>query len=263
VVAAIADPNPAKGGGAARLREAGIVVEFGLEEERAREINAPFLHWATGAGRPWVTLKLAVSLEGAIAAADRRPRWLTGEPARKQVHRLRAHADAIAIGIGTALADNPALTVRGVRKPRVAPLRVVFDRQARLPLGSQLVRTAGRIPTLLVTTSLSAPALEPLGRKGVVAVEAQGLEQSLQLLHGRGVRHLLVEGGAGLAGAFLAHNLVDRLVIFQAPVLLGAGALAAWSAVPPAVAETLPRWRVIEREEFGDDLMTILSPPVV
>jgi len=261
VVAAVADPNPAKAHGADRLREAGITVEFGLEEARARELMAPFLHWAGGASRPWVTLKLAVSLDGAISAADHQPRWLTGEAARKQVHRLRANADAIAVGIGTALADNPALTVRGVRKPRLAPLRVVFDRQARLPLSSELVRTARRIPTVVITSAPSLSGVEALARKGVEAVEARGLDEALQALHGRGIRHLLVEGGAGLAGALLGHNLVDRLVMFQAPVLLGAGALTAWSAVPAAIAETLPRWRVIERREFGDDLMTVLAPP--
>jgi len=263
VVAAVPDPNPAKAHGAARLREAGIAVEFGLEEERARELMAPFLHWAGGAPRPWVTLKLAVSLDGAIAAADRQPRWLTGDAARKHVHRLRANADAIAVGIGTALADNPGLTVRGVRKPRVAPLRVVFDRQARLPVSSELARTARRIPTVVITGSPALPGAEALARKGVEAVEAHGLAEALHSLHGRGVRHLLVEGGAELAGALLGHNLVDRLVMFQAPVLLGAGALTAWSAVPAAVAETLPRWRVIERQEFGDDLMTVLAPPAV
>jgi diaminohydroxyphosphoribosylaminopyrimidine deaminase/5-amino-6-(5-phosphoribosylamino)uracil reductase len=107
---------------------------------------------------------------------------------------------------------------------------------------------------------VTAPAL---ARQGVEALEAPGVVEALQALHGRGVHHLLVEGGAALASALLAHNLVDRLVMFQAPVLLGAGALAAWSAVPAAVTATLPRWRVIDRESFGDDLMTVLAPPAV
>jgi len=275
VVAAIADPNPAKAHGAATLRAAGIAVEFGLEAESARELNAPFLHWAGGASRPWITLKLAMSLDGAIVGADRARGWLTGDAARRQVHRLRASADAIAVGIGTALADDPALTVRSVRKPRVAPLRVVFDRRARLPVTSQLVRSAHRVPTLLVTAAAAAAAaaaadadaaavaaLAALARKGVEAIAAPTLEAGLEALHGRGVHHLLVEGGAGIAGALLSHNLVDRLVIFQAPVLLGAGALGAFSAVPAAAGGALPRWRVIERREFDDDLMTVLAPPV-
>ncbi len=261
VVAAIPDPNPAKAHGADALRAAGVAVDFGLEAEAARELNAPFLHWASGATRPWITLKLAVSLDGAIAAADRHRGWLTGEAARKEVHRLRASADAIAVGIETALADDPALTVRGVRKPRVAPLRVVFDRGVRLPLHSQLVRTARRVPTAIVTPSTAAAGAAALERKGVALLAASDLEGGLRALHERGVHHLVVEGGATLAGALLGGNLVDRLVIFQAPVVLGAGALGAFSAAPAAETSHLPRWRVVARREFEDDVMTVLSPP--
>jgi diaminohydroxyphosphoribosylaminopyrimidine deaminase/5-amino-6-(5-phosphoribosylamino)uracil reductase len=262
VVAAIPDPNLPKGGGAQRLRAAGVAVEFGLEEVAARELNASFLHWASGASRPWVTLKLAVSIDAAIAAADRERGWLTGDAARREVHRWRASADAIAVGIGTAIGDDPALTVRGVRKPRVAPLRVVFDRHARLPLASQLVRTARKRSTVVLTDAADTPAGRALAAKGVETLAVPDLAAGLQALHARGIHHLLVEGGATIAGALLGANLVDRLVIFQAPVILGGGALGAFSAMPAASTHALGRWRVIARKTFDDDLMTILAPPL-
>jgi diaminohydroxyphosphoribosylaminopyrimidine deaminase/5-amino-6-(5-phosphoribosylamino)uracil reductase len=257
VVAAVRDPGRESGGGAVRLREAGIEVDVGVEESEAREINAPFFFAATGATRPWVTLKLAVSLDGAIAgspASTSPPRWLTGEAARKYVHRLRAQSDAIAVGIGTAIADDPLLTVRHGRRPRVPPLRVVFDRAARLPLGSRLVRTARKVPTLVMSDQADAGAARALEGKGVLVERAPDLPSKLELLHRRGVRSLLVEGGSVIAGAFLAAKAVDRLIIFQAPVLLGAGAIPAFSAVGEAA-----RFTVIERREFGGDLMTVYA----
>ncbi|MFI5310597.1 MAG: bifunctional diaminohydroxyphosphoribosylaminopyrimidine deaminase/5-amino-6-(5-phosphoribosylamino)uracil reductase RibD [Gemmatimonadales bacterium] len=254
VVAATHDPSSIAGGGAARLRSAGIVVDVGLEEREARELNASFLFAATGARRPWVTLKLAISLDGAIAGEVGAPRWLTGEASRKYVHRLRAQSDAIAVGIGTALADDPALTVRHGRRPRVAPTRVVFDRTARLPIAGRLAKSARRVPTLVLSEQPDPTRAEALTRKGVQVERAEGLERQLELLHARGVRSLLVEGGAGLAGALLAAGMVDRLIIFQSPLLLGPGALPAFGGAPAT-----GRLQVIERRDFGDDLMTIYA----
>ena len=254
VVAAVADPNPVAAGGAARLRAAGITVEFGSERDAAVELNAAFFHAATSPKRPWVTLKLAVSVDNAIANASREPRWLTGDAARHYVHRLRAVNDAIAVGVGTALADDPALTVRHGRRPRQAPLRVVFDRKARLPETSQLVKTTRRIPTVVVAESPDVERRATLERRGVEVLVAQGLEAGLEALWNKGVRSLFVEGGAELSQALLAAGLVDRLIIFQAPVLLGPGALQAFTGPPPA-----ERFRVVERREFGDDLMAVYA----
>ncbi len=260
VVAATGDPNPVAKGGAERLRAAGITVEFGVEEEAARELNAPFFFTAGGATRPWITLKLAVSLDGAIAGPPGAPRWLTGEKARKYVHRLRANHDAIAVGIGTVLADDPALTVRYGKRPRVAPTRVVFDRTARLPVKSLLAKSAGRTPTTIVTDDSSSPAAAALGARGVGLIQAPVLESALQRLREAGFRSLFVEGGATLAGALLSGGFVDRLIIFQAPVLLGPGALSAWKGASPT-----ERLRIVEREAFDDDIMTVyaLTQPAV
>ena len=251
VVAAVRDPGAVSGGGAERLRAAGIPVEFGPEAAAASELNAPFLYAATGAARPWITLKLALSLDGAIAGPAGAPRWLTGEPARRFVHRLRAGSDAIAVGAGTALADNPDLTVRYGRRPRVAPLRVVFDRQARLPLAHRLATTARKTRTLLLVSPSALDQNGALAAAGVELEPVDDLQDALRLLHDRGVRSLLVEGGATLAGRLLAAGFVDRLIILQAPVLLGAGGLPAFGGAP-----AMERLRVIERREFGNDIMT-------
>jgi diaminohydroxyphosphoribosylaminopyrimidine deaminase/5-amino-6-(5-phosphoribosylamino)uracil reductase len=259
VVIAHADPNPAAAGGAARLRAAGIEVVEGVAHDEAAELNAPFLFQQRHAARPFVTLKLALSLDGAIAAADRAQRWLTGESARRAVHRLRAGADAVAVGIGTVLADDPALTVRHGRRPRVAPRRIVFDRTARLPATSRLARTARKVPVEVLAESPDAGRSAALEALGVTVHQAGGLGQHLGALRARGVGHLLVEGGAGIAEALLTSDAVDRLVIFQAPVLLGAGALAGFgTAVPPD--EAAGKWVIVERRSFGDDQMTIYRP---
>ena len=259
VIIAVPDPNPLARGGTARLRAAGIAVTEGVETEPAAELNAAFHFAHRDPSRPFVTLKLALSLDGALAPADRNQLWLTGEAARKHVHRLRAGVDAIAVGIGTAVADDPLLTVRHGRRPRVAPARVVFDPSARLPLSSQLVRTAKKGPTWIIGDSADPIAVEALGRRGVRFLVARGLTAQLGVLRSEGVGHLLVEGGAGIAGALLSAGFVDRLIIFQAPVLLGAGALPAFGAVSPGAGPP-ERWRITERREFGDDLMTVYAP---
>ena len=258
VVIATRDPNPHAAGGIGLLERAGIVLDVGVEEEEARELNAAFFH-RFAADRPWVTLKLAVSVDGAIADAARSRGWLTGPQARREVHRLRADADAIAIGIGTALADDPLLTVRGRIKPRVPPLRVVFDREARLPLGSRLVRTAVQAP-LLVITNGSFPAREAaLHEAGARVLRAEGTGEALRALRGEGIHSLFAEGGAGLAGALLDAKAVDRLIIFRAPILLGGGALPAFSMAPASPLEGAPRLRVVRQRRLGEDEMTIYA----
>ena len=259
VVVAVRDPNPAAQGGIARLAAAGIAVDTGLLHEEAHELNAAFLE-SFSTDRPWVTLKLAVSIDGAIAVPGAAPRWLTGPASRTAVHQMRAASDAIAVGIGTVLADDPALTVRNAPAPRVAPTRVVFDRLARLPLDSVLARTARATPTLVVVSS-RAPVdrVAALDDAGVQVAHADALSDALAALRGRGIASLLVEGGAQLAAALLRERLVDRLVIFQAPIVLGTGALGAFSAVEPEVATALGPLTLVSAERHGDDAMTTYS----
>lgn len=259
VVIAALDPNPTAAGGAEKLRAAGIEVATGVMEEEAAELNAPFLFSHHRSDRPFVSLKLALSVDGAIAPAERTQVWLTGEAARRYVHKLRAQCDAVLVGIGTALADDPDLTVRYGKRPRTAPRRLVLDRHARLPLTSRLVRTAGKVPVELLAEQPDPARAAALAKAGVVVRTAPDLLAHLALLRASGVRHLLVEGGAAVAASLLRGGAVDRLIIFQAPVLLGAGALAGLGTFVPS-AEGERRWEVVERREFGDDQMTVYRP---
>ncbi len=261
VVVAVRDPHPVAAGGAERLRAAGVPVEVGVLAPEAREANAPFLFAALGAGRPWVTLKLAVSLDGAAADHTRGPGWLTGPESRRAVHRMRAAHDAVAVGVGTALADDPALTVRDAPAPRVPPLRVVFDRAARLPVHGALARTAREVPAAVVCAA-DAPAdrVGALEAAGVRVVRAAGLDDGLAALRrDHAVRALLVEGGARLSGALWAAGVVDRLVIFQAPVVLGDGAVGAFEGAPAERAAAARRLPVVGGRWYGADRMTVYA----
>lgn len=255
VVVALRDPNPVAAGGVERLRASGVEVTVGVESEEARELNAPFIH-SFASDRPWVTLKLAVSVDGAIADAARSPGWMTGERARRAVHRLRAAHDAVAIGVGTAIADDPLLTVRHGPAPRVTPTRIVFDRTLRLPPDSRLVRTAAEAPVVVVAERPDAHRRAVLTSAGVTVVDAAGVLDALRMLRVRGIVSLLAEGGAGLAGSLIAADVVDRLIIIQAPLLLGGGALGAFSRVPGFSLASAPKLRVLGRRELGPDVMT-------
>lgn len=258
VVAATRDPSPVAAGGAERLRAAGIDVTFDVDAVAARELNAPFFH-AIVSDRPWVTLKLAVSIDGAIADAMRGPAWLTGKKSRREVHRLRAGNDAVAVGLGTVRTDNPELTVRDVPPPRVPPARVVFTRRGQLPLSSGLARTAMDLPTIVVAESVDLAHARRLMSLGVEVVAATSVGEAMRALRQRGIRSMLVEGGATMTGVLLAANLVDRLIIFQAPILLGAGSLPAFENAPTMAASGARRYPIVRRAELDDDLMTVYA----
>jgi diaminohydroxyphosphoribosylaminopyrimidine deaminase/5-amino-6-(5-phosphoribosylamino)uracil reductase len=260
VVYGTADVDQEARGGAAVLRRAGIAVTGGVLEGEVRAQNAAFFHRHALPGRPWVALKLAVSLDGRIADARGRSRWLTGPPARDWVQLLRAGFEAIAVGAGTAHTDDPALTVRGERRPPTPPVRVVFDRSASLAVDSRLVRTARELPTVVLAErpGPNAAALRKAGVDVRVAPDAAG---ALASLGERGVTSLLVEGGGMLAGGLLAQGLVDRIYLLTAPIFLGAGGRPAFAGVPDADIETVRRWRVVGRHALGDDTLLVLDRP--
>lgn len=258
VVIAVRDPHPVAAGGAERLRARAVTVDVGVCEAEARELNAAFLHAVTST-RPWVTLKLAISVDGAVADHTRKPGWLTGPEARAEAHRLRAQHDAIGVGMGTVLADDPLLTVRDAKAPRVAPQRVVFSRTGRLPVTSAMADTASDVPVIVVAQEIDPAYEATLNGMGVDVMIASTLGEALRALRTRGLHSILIEGGARLAGALLFDRLVDRLVLFTAPVVLGAGALNAFLLAPAQRAESARRMRVLERKAFGDDLMTVYA----
>lgn len=258
VVIAVLDPHPVAAGGADRLRDSGVTVDVGVCETEARELNAPFLH-AVRADRPWVTLKLAVSIDGAVADHTRKTGWLTGPEARAEVHRWRAQHDAVGVGMGTVLADDPALTVRDAKAPRVPPVRVVFSRSGRLPVTSVLARSARDVPVLVMAHDPDPAYEATLNEMGVELVPGASLGEALRALRTRGVHSILIEGGARLAGALMFDGLVDRLIVFTAPVVLGAGALNAFLLAPAQRAEQAQRMRIVQRQAFGDDLMTVYA----
>lgn len=257
VVVAVRDPNPDAGGGIERLRAAGIETTVGPGAAEASELNAPFLHAFRG-DRPWITLKLALSIDGAIAAAGQSTTWLTGAASRRRVHELRAGSDAVAVGMRTVLLDDPLLTVRDASAPRVPPLRVIFSRLGRLPLTSKLAQRTHEAPVLVFAQSPDPSYEHALRGLGVEVVTAPSLPEAMRTLAARGVHSLLVEGGANLASALLELGLVDRMILFRAPVLLGEGALPAFTGLTPS--EPPLRWRRLDSEWLEGDHMVVLAP---
>jgi diaminohydroxyphosphoribosylaminopyrimidine deaminase/5-amino-6-(5-phosphoribosylamino)uracil reductase len=231
VVIGTRDPNPrVPGGGADALAGTGVEVAMGCREREAIALNQVFIT-AARRGRPHVTLKWAATLDGATADSRRSSRWVTGTQARLEAHRLRSRADAVVVGIGTALADDPALDVRlGSPWPR-EPFRVVVDSFARLPVTARLIE-AGRPERALVavTDAADAERVGELEARGVTVLRCKSQEGHVDVtdlvsrLGGLDVSGILVEGGGTLASAFLEAGLVDRIVAFTAPMLLGGAA---------------------------------------
>ncbi len=236
VVIALADPNPVARGGADRLRAAGVQVDLDVAPDAARRQNEVFLH-GLSAGRPFVVAKTASSLDGFIADRDGRSQWITSPWAREHGQLLRAEVDAVLVGSGTALADDPALTVRIQGWDGPQPLRVVLDRRGRL---------AGRQLALLTD-----------GLADTVVLDAPTPAAVLADLWDRGVRSVLLEGGAGVVGAFLSAGLVDRFEIHLGGVILGEGLSGVGAAFTLATA---PRLRIAGVKTSDDDVVVTAYP---
>jgi diaminohydroxyphosphoribosylaminopyrimidine deaminase/5-amino-6-(5-phosphoribosylamino)uracil reductase len=267
VVSAIEDPNPEVAGqGHARLRAAGIAVDIGVgAAEAARDHAGHFRRIRDG--RPQVTLKLAVSSDDKIGAAGGRPVAVTGETARARVHLLRAQCDAILVGIGTVLADDPLLTCRLPGMAAQSPVRVVLDRALRLPGTSRLVHGARETPLWVLTSSLSeAPATVKLGAAGAQVIRVPttttappglDLKAVLHALADRGITRLLVEGGSRVASSFVAADLVDEVWLLRGPDAIGADGVSALNALPLTAITASPKLKLYASESLQRDTLTI------
>ena len=263
VVAAVEDPDPRVAGrGITRLRDAGIAVETGLCAAEAAELNAGFFS-RIGRGRPLVTLKLATSLDGRIATASGESRWITGPAARERAHLLRATHDAVLVGTGTALTDDPELTCRLAGLGERSPARIVLDRRLRLPLGLKLFAQGVLAPTWVAAAPSADPARQAeLARRGVklIATEedtAGGIDLAalLHRLGDEGLTRLLVEGGGGLAASLLHAGLIDWLVWMRAPLVIGGDGIPAIAALSYGALAGAPRFTLVAREQAGADVI--------
>lgn len=248
VVVAVVDPDERVcGHGLEILRRAGITVETGLLEEEGRRALAGYLVRKTK-GRPQVILKLAVSADGMIGKAGAGQVAITGPAAREAVQHLRSRCDAILVGAGTALADDPELTVRLPGLEHRSPLRIVLDRRLELPATSKLVQTARKVPVIAVADT-ATPERADLRDAGVEILREETLPGLLSTLAARGISTLLVEGGAAVARAFLDAGLVDRILLFVSPVVIGADGVES-----PLTRANIPEgFHLVAEQDFAGD----------
>ena len=261
VVVAMVDPNPLVAGcGIEVLRKQGITVDTGVLAAEAANLNAPFIKWIT-CSMPFVTMKNGISLDGKIATRTGNSRWITGEASRLEVHRMRDASDAIITGIGTVLADDPELTTR-LPSGGKSPVRVVVDRLARTPLSAKLV-TDGKAHTIIAVSS-EAPQkrvdkLEESGVEILILPELEGRLDLGELLRNLGQRCLtsvMVEAGGTLNSSFLFNNLVDKVVLFVAPKIIGgSGAPGPYGGIGIDLLSDAVELEDLALQTLGSDLM--------
>ncbi|MDK2821083.1 MAG: diaminohydroxyphosphoribosylaminopyrimidine deaminase [Clostridia bacterium] len=263
VVAAMADPNPkVAGGGLKFLRQKGVEVEVGVLEKEARRLNEAFIKYIV-TGKPWVTLKMALTLDGKIATRTGVSRWITGRTSRNKAHQLRDTHDAVMVGIGTVLADDPRLTTRLPEKKGRDAVRVILDSRLRIPLSAKVVNLDSPAKTI-IATSEAAPldSINRLKEKGVevlVLPASEGLvdwNSLLDTLAKRSITSILLEGGAGVNATALEAGIVDKVIAFIAPKIFGGteapGPVAGIGIATPEEAWTL---KDVEQEACGEDIM--------
>ncbi|MEK6711733.1 MAG: bifunctional diaminohydroxyphosphoribosylaminopyrimidine deaminase/5-amino-6-(5-phosphoribosylamino)uracil reductase RibD [Nitrospinota bacterium] len=273
VVAAVQDPDPRTAGrGFELLRAAGIRVEAGLRARAAVRLNEPFFTWHRD-GRPLVTLKAAASLDGRIASRTGESRWITGERARAWAHDLRGQVDAILVGSRTILQDDPLLTARPEGREGKSILRIILDSRLKIPESARVLPPDRGVATILAATQEAPPEKEALLRKAGAEVLRFGatpegrvpLAPLLDALGARGVRHLLVEGGGRVHGAFLGGGWAHRVLFFLAPLIMGdAQAPASVAGLSPRRPEEGVRLSHVQWQPLGEDLLVegYLRPPV-
>jgi diaminohydroxyphosphoribosylaminopyrimidine deaminase / 5-amino-6-(5-phosphoribosylamino)uracil reductase len=264
VVLGALDPNPVAAGGIGTLTAAGVAVVTGVQEQRCNELNAPFFK-RIKTGLPYITLKWAMTLDGKIATANGDSKWITGEAAREFSHRLRACHDAVLVGVGTVLADDPSLNVRvpDVTVGRFKPRRVILDSQARTPLKGALwnAEHAGAL-TILVASGAEPSRVQALRDNGaaVLPCEEKGgridLKPALKMLTEMGVNSVYVEGGSAVIGAFLDERLADAVRVFVAPKLVGSSkGLSPAGGIGVALMQDALKLGAIRTQQIGDDML--------
>jgi diaminohydroxyphosphoribosylaminopyrimidine deaminase/5-amino-6-(5-phosphoribosylamino)uracil reductase len=265
VVSPLDDPNPKVAGqGHARMRACGIAVDVGIGRADAQRAHAGHIRRMRD-GRPHVTLKLAVSADDKAGLAGRRPAAITGEAARDRVHLMRAESDAVLIGIGTALADDPLLTCRLPGMERRSPVRIVLDSRLRLPADGRLARSARDVPVWVITSaSASAAGERRLAEQGVVILRMEGgaaidLSAALKLVAARGITRLMAEAGPILAASLINADLVDELALFRSQAILGADGIDALEGLSLGALVRSPRLRSTRVELLGPDSVELFE----
>jgi len=261
VTVALEDPDPrVSGTGLQRLSDAGVRVRTGLLSDEARRLNAGFLSLIER-GRPWVTLKTATTLDGAIASRTGKSKWITGVAARNRGHLLRAQNDAILTGIGTVRDDDPALTCRLKGLEDRSPTRVIVDTRGELPLDSQLIKGAGDVPVWVLSgPDAPAEAVHALQDHGATVIDlplASGGRiapiDTLQALAEKGITRVLLEAGSTLSGSFMADDLIDEMAWFRAPIVMGGDGLPAIAPMAVNGPENATKFEHIETIPLDGD----------